>query len=264
MRAVTCTRVFTRQITLPSYRVWARAFIVRGPRPPCERQSVPFAASPIALSLFLTSSFRLLDFFFLESLVTVHGVGHSRSSHRFPSAAEHSSLFTPVSKQVLGSWLDLTVPYLFGISSGSGCSIGPPFDINCDTSFNPPKAFTSEGIGTGAQDFRSGCVAYCSDSGQLRQEYCSGIGCCQTSILRGLKTILISTDSLSNHTELLSFNRCGYSSHGEKDSYVFRVFDLSDPHVWDTAAVAVVDMWEIHISSQAAKISMNATVIPAL
>ncbi|KAI3666958.1 hypothetical protein L6452_41999 [Arctium lappa] len=36
---------------------------------------------------------------------------------------------------------NLTVPYPFGIGSNSGCSIGPWFDITCNTSFNPPKAF---------------------------------------------------------------------------------------------------------------------------
>ncbi|XP_076892811.1 wall-associated receptor kinase 2-like [Bidens hawaiensis] len=36
---------------------------------------------------------------------------------------------------------NLTVPYPFGIGTNSGCSIGPWFDITCNTSFNPPKAF---------------------------------------------------------------------------------------------------------------------------
>ncbi|GKA37162.1 wall-associated receptor kinase 2-like protein [Tanacetum coccineum] len=36
----------------------------------------------------------------------------------------------------------LTVPYPFGIiSADSSCSIGPWFNIICNTSFNPPKAF---------------------------------------------------------------------------------------------------------------------------
>ncbi|KAK9072296.1 hypothetical protein SSX86_008729 [Deinandra increscens subsp. villosa] len=37
----------------------------------------------------------------------------------------------------------LTVPYPFGIGTNSGCSIGPWFDITCNTSFDPPKAFLS-------------------------------------------------------------------------------------------------------------------------
>ncbi|KAH7842781.1 hypothetical protein Vadar_009216 [Vaccinium darrowii] len=39
----------------------------------------------------------------------------------------------------------LTVPYPFGIGVGSGCSIDRGFDITCDNSSGPPKAF----IGTG-------------------------------------------------------------------------------------------------------------------
>ncbi|KAL7142046.1 hypothetical protein ABFS83_08G096200 [Erythranthe nasuta] len=36
---------------------------------------------------------------------------------------------------------NLTVPYPFGIGVGAGCSIQPSFDINCNTSFNPPKPY---------------------------------------------------------------------------------------------------------------------------
>ncbi|KAH7842898.1 hypothetical protein Vadar_010301 [Vaccinium darrowii] len=39
----------------------------------------------------------------------------------------------------------LTVPYPFGIGVGSGCSIGPEFDITCDNSSDPPKAFRGKG-----------------------------------------------------------------------------------------------------------------------
>ncbi|KAH7854770.1 hypothetical protein Vadar_017630 [Vaccinium darrowii] len=34
---------------------------------------------------------------------------------------------------------NITVPYPFGI--GIDCSIGPDFDISCNTSYDPPKAF---------------------------------------------------------------------------------------------------------------------------
>ncbi|KAL1819112.1 hypothetical protein ACET3Z_013981 [Daucus carota] len=41
---------------------------------------------------------------------------------------------------------DLTVPYPFGIvSKDRNCSIDPSFDITCDDSFNPPKAFIQTG-----------------------------------------------------------------------------------------------------------------------
>ncbi|KAH7842427.1 hypothetical protein Vadar_005216 [Vaccinium darrowii] len=40
---------------------------------------------------------------------------------------------------------NLTVPYPFGIGLGSRCSIDPEFDINCDNSTEPPKAFRGTG-----------------------------------------------------------------------------------------------------------------------
>ncbi|KAK2993020.1 hypothetical protein RJ640_001583 [Escallonia rubra] len=40
---------------------------------------------------------------------------------------------------------NLTVPYPFGFGIGSGCSIDPWFDINCNTSFSPPKPFLNVG-----------------------------------------------------------------------------------------------------------------------
>lgn len=40
---------------------------------------------------------------------------------------------------------NLTVPYPFGVGIGSGCSLGKGFEINCSTSFNPPKPFWGTG-----------------------------------------------------------------------------------------------------------------------
>ncbi|KAK4478448.1 hypothetical protein RD792_013923 [Penstemon davidsonii] len=50
-----------------------------------------------------------------------------------------TSIVKPNCKSKCGN---LTVPYPFGI--GTDCSIDPWFDINCNTSFNPPKSFISE------------------------------------------------------------------------------------------------------------------------
>ncbi|XP_022873876.1 wall-associated receptor kinase 2-like [Olea europaea var. sylvestris] len=146
---------------------------------------------------------------------------------------------------------NITVPYPFGIGLGSGCSIGSWFDINCDTYFTPPKAFigtsnievinisdtkvrvknriafscydkfgaltlqspvflnlnatpyslSNENVLTVVgcddmslgfiQSYRGGCITMCSDRSELSDEYSLGI---------------------------------------EKNSYVFRLFDLSNPH----------------------------------
>ncbi|KAL2544933.1 Wall-associated receptor kinase-like 9 [Forsythia ovata] len=189
---------------------------------------------------------------------------------------------------------NLTVPYPFGIGINAGCSIDPWFDINCDTSFNPPKAFLSKtnnqevidisgtkirlknyiaskcynniggmtqensvevDLGTSPFSFSnenkftvvgcdyfwliegkvllhnsiSSCFASCSYSIQLSDESCSGIGCCQTYIPKGLKRFIISQGTLLNNTKVFSYNPCGYSFLGEQDRYKFRVSDLFNP-----------------------------------
>ncbi|KAL2557880.1 Wall-associated receptor kinase 2 [Forsythia ovata] len=184
---------------------------------------------------------------------------------------------------------NLTVPYPFGIGLGSGCSIDPCFDINCDTSFNPPKPFSNRTLevidisdshmriknsvatscynqlgnrtrvdpvsislaqyfsfsdmnkftvvgcddlalilGTKGRNFSSGSVCLCSEKDDLLDGYCSGIGCCQTSIPEGLRTLYVSLRSLDNHTGVWSFDPCGYAFLGEEDRFIFHTSDLSD------------------------------------
>ncbi|XP_022857492.1 wall-associated receptor kinase 2-like [Olea europaea var. sylvestris] len=179
---------------------------------------------------------------------------------------------------------NLTVPYPFGIGLGSGCSIGQQFDMNCNTSFNPPKAFTSEGnlevINISDSKIRVknrvasecynefsalsnqstvrfnlettpyslsnenvltvlGCDYRSMVESQGRGRGCNAFCSCETSILKGLKSFLISLDRRSNQTEVVSFNKCGYSFLGEKDSYLFRFRDLSDPHIMEKISETV-------------------------
>jgi hypothetical protein len=52
---------------------------------------------------------------------------------------------------------------------------------------------------------------------------CSGSGCCQTSIPKGLKSLDITIQSFNNHTDVFEFNPCGFAFLEDKDS-----LDLSD------------------------------------
>uniref|UniRef100_A0A3Q7J0X7 Protein kinase domain-containing protein n=1 Tax=Solanum lycopersicum TaxID=4081 RepID=A0A3Q7J0X7_SOLLC len=185
----------------------------------------------------------------------------------------------------------LTVPFPFGIGNGTGCSIDPSFDITCNVSFNPPKAFLSgkdievvdilddhilvkNNVGSRCYDqagalinddsinfslgstsfsfsdlnslmvvgcddlalilgyegrnFTSGCISLCSKKEDIIDGYCSGIGCCQTSIPTGLKSFVSLTRSLNNHTNVSSFNPCGYAFLGEPDKFIFKSSDLSN------------------------------------
>ncbi|KAL2500507.1 Wall-associated receptor kinase 2 [Forsythia ovata] len=184
---------------------------------------------------------------------------------------------------------ELTVPYPFGIGLGTKCSIDPWFDVNCNTTFDPPKPFISTGnleiidisndtlriknwvaaacynqtgnitrqnsvginfTGTpysfsdsnkftvvGCDDlavisgriFISGCLSHCSKKEDLIDGFCTGIGCCQTSIPKGVTGFFpAQLGSPRNHTEVWSFDPCGYAFLGDRDVFKFRKSDLSD------------------------------------
>lgn len=85
-------------------------------------------------------------------------------------------------------------------------------------------------FGNEQRNFTSGCVSLCSKSEDLLDGFCSGIGCCQTSIPKGLKYYSVQLRSLANHTNIWSFDPCSYAFLGEQESFVFRgASDFSDP-----------------------------------
>ncbi|CAK7329234.1 unnamed protein product [Dovyalis caffra] len=67
------------------------------------------------------------------------------------------------------------------------------------------------------------CLSLCNENVNISDKNsCSGSGCCQTSIPKGLKSLYISVYSGYNYTEV-PFNRCGFAFLAAKSS-----FDLSD------------------------------------
>uniref|UniRef100_A0A8R7TQ62 Wall-associated receptor kinase 5 n=2 Tax=Triticum urartu TaxID=4572 RepID=A0A8R7TQ62_TRIUA len=72
-------------------------------------------------------------------------------------------------------------------------------------------------LGEHAGDYTSGCVAMCrgESDGDVRSalsnDSCSGIGCCQTAIPRGLQYYEVEFDSGFNTTEIYNVSRCSYA-----------------------------------------------------
>nr|XP_043633112.1 wall-associated receptor kinase 5-like [Erigeron canadensis] len=78
-------------------------------------------------------------------------------------------------------------------------------------------------------NFSTSCYGLCNKPADVLNGTCSGIGCCQASIPRGLKRYASDTLSLTNHTGVFEFNRCGFAFLGEETSFQFRgVDDLSN------------------------------------
>lgn len=106
--------------------------------------------------------------------------------------------------------------------------------------------------GAGGRNFTSGCVSLCSRAEDVIGGYCSGIGCCQTSLPKGLKFYLMDLSSLKNHTTVSSFDPCSYAFFGEQEKFVFRgASDLSDPNFMERilSTVPIVVDWAIGNSS---------------
>ncbi|KAK4432265.1 Wall-associated receptor kinase [Sesamum alatum] len=208
------------------------------------------------------------------------------------TSAEFISIGTSIAKPNCQSKCgNLTVPFPFGIGLGAGCSLGSWFDVNCNTSFNPPRPYIGTGnleildisdntlkiknwvasrcynqfgnitqenrvlidlattpftfsdinkfsvlgcdefalmAGSEGRNFTSGCVSVCFSIDDLIDGDCSGIGCCQTAIPKGLKRFNTNLGTLYSHLNIWSFAPCGYAFLGDPDSFRFSVSDLNN------------------------------------
>lgn len=108
-------------------------------------------------------------------------------------------------------WLDLmNSPFRFS-------DIGNKFTaIGCET-----LAYIDDLDETGK--LKTGCVATCpeGDLSSISDGACSGIGCCQTTIPKGLQYYHVSFDSNFNTTQIYNMSRCSYAALVESSSFNF-------------------------------------------
>ncbi|XP_058211506.1 wall-associated receptor kinase 5-like [Rhododendron vialii] len=77
----------------------------------------------------------------------------------------------------------------------------------------------------------SGCGSICSNSMDMTDLKCPGIGCCQIIVPKGLKSYNVSLKSFENRTQIMSNGKCGYAFVGEQDGFHFpSLSDFSDPN----------------------------------
>ncbi|KAF4357417.1 hypothetical protein G4B88_009736 [Cannabis sativa] len=85
------------------------------------------------------------------------------------------------------------------------------FTFGCDT-----LAF----MNATKNNFGSGCISTCNENVNMSaQTSCSGLGCCQTSVPKHLKYLSVGIGSLNNHTNVYSFNPCGYAFLVDQNSF---------------------------------------------
>ncbi|KAL2538442.1 Wall-associated receptor kinase 2 [Forsythia ovata] len=111
--------------------------------------------------------------------------------------------------------------------------------------------FTAVGCDTNAlvegseewNQMSAGCVSWCDNIDRVVNGSCSGIGCCQTSIPKGVKDFFIGVQSFQNHSRVKTFNPCGYAFVVEAEAFKFSSLDLKDLQKRKT--VPVVLDWSI-------------------
>jgi hypothetical protein len=96
------------------------------------------------------------------------------------------------------------------------------------------NVFTAIGCDTSAQvinkdrTYGAACLSICTENVSLSDgNPCSGSGCCQTSIPKGLKSLNISTSSYNNHTNVSDFNPCGFAFLVDRSSLKLSDWPLS-------------------------------------
>uniref|UniRef100_M1BNK4 ATP binding protein n=1 Tax=Solanum tuberosum TaxID=4113 RepID=M1BNK4_SOLTU len=106
---------------------------------------------------------------------------------------------------------------------------------------------------SGPNNFEYGCTVSCtSREDVMKGGECMGKGCCQKQIPKGLKYYNTTMSSTQNHTDVWSFNSCGYAFLGEADRFHFQGLpDLGDDLTVDyfyerlKATVPIVLEWAI-------------------
>lgn len=82
----------------------------------------------------------------------------------------------------------------------------------------------------------SGCVSTCQrgNVSALTNGTCSGIGCCQTAIPKGLQYFEVWFDQRFNTSEIYNTSRCSYAALVEASNFTFSTSYATSPAFYDT------------------------------
>ncbi|KAK9096281.1 hypothetical protein Sjap_021778 [Stephania japonica] len=81
---------------------------------------------------------------------------------------------------------------------------------------------------TSGKSFQTGCISYCTDVKSVINGSCTGIGCCETAIPKGINSKNIGFASYYNHSKSWNFSRCSYAFLADIQWFKFYASDLWD------------------------------------
>ncbi|KAF9687145.1 hypothetical protein SADUNF_Sadunf02G0063300 [Salix dunnii] len=113
--------------------------------------------------------------------------------------------------------------------------------IGCDTvatlSGNLKEAGNAE------NEYEVGCTSLCNSLKYVPNDTCSGIGCCRTSLAKGVNYFDIAVRSQKNHSGILDFSPCSYAFIIEEKKFNFSTSSLRD--LKNVAKLPMVVDWSI-------------------
>ncbi|KAF3976393.1 hypothetical protein CMV_000414 [Castanea mollissima] len=83
-------------------------------------------------------------------------------------------------------------------------------------------------MGSEGTSYATGCMSLCDSKRDVVDGSCSGIGCCETAIPRGVMDFNISVSSYYKHNRVWEFNPCSYAFVAEEGTYHFSTQDLQN------------------------------------
>lgn len=122
--------------------------------------------------------------------------------------------------------------------------------VGCDT-----RAVISGFQGKNYQ-YTGGCLTICNGTEYVENYTCSGIGCCQTPIAKGMTYFDIEVKSYNNQTEVWDFNPCSYAFVVQEGKFNFTSDMLKD--LRSVEQLPVVLDWSIGNKSCSNVVENNA------
>ncbi|KAG5250813.1 wall-associated receptor kinase [Salix suchowensis] len=113
--------------------------------------------------------------------------------------------------------------------------------IGCDTVATLSGSL--EAPGSDESEYQVGCTSLCNRLEYVPNDTCSGIGCCQTSLAKGVYYFDLTVTSQKNHSGILDFSPCSYAFIIEKNKFNFSKSDLWE--LQNVESLPIVVDWSI-------------------
>ncbi|CAL5384699.1 unnamed protein product [Camellia sinensis] len=97
--------------------------------------------------------------------------------------------------------------------------------------------------GFDGQNYSTGCWSQCDNINKVINGSCSGIGCCEKRIPKGVTSFKFNVSSHDKHTRVWEFNPCSYAFVAEETNYAFSSVDLAN--LQNRSMVPVVLDWAV-------------------